>query len=141
MDKDYSDTPLYKKLGLKSGSRFAVVNEPDGFLASFDVPDDVEVFERASQPLDIMLFFSESRSHLHRRFESLKQFLADDGGFWVAYPKKSSKLKTDLDFDFVQAEGLSAGLVDNKSCAIDDDWSAVRFVYRLADRGSKRSRR
>jgi hypothetical protein len=55
-------------------------------------------------------------------------------GLWIAYPKRSSKLETDLSFADVQRLGLDAGLVDNKSIAIDDDWSAVRFVYRRRDR-------
>ncbi|MDP9225578.1 MAG: hypothetical protein M3P18_17390, partial [Actinomycetota bacterium] len=55
-------------------------------------------------------------------------------GFWVAYPKRSSTIETDLTFDIVQRIGLDAGLVDNKSCAIDDEWSGVRFVVRLGDR-------
>ena len=82
----------------------------------------------------MIVFFSESRSHLQRRFGRLMTFLEPSGGFWVAYPKKSSRIETDLSFDFVQQVGLDAGLVDNKSCAIDGDWSGVRFVYRLKDR-------
>jgi hypothetical protein len=131
--KDYSGTPLYKKLGIKEGSRFALVNEPDGFEVD-PLPDDVEVFERASKRLDVILFFSDGHKHLRRRFGALAGFLEPNGGLWVAYPKKSSGMKTDLTFEAVQEVGLDAGLVDNKSCAIDDDWSAVRFVYRLKDR-------
>ena len=131
--KAYSDKPLYKKLGITDGSRVAVVNAPDGFALD-PLPDGVEVLERASRPLDVIVFFSESRSHLQRRFGPLMTFLEPSGGFWVAYPKKSSRIATDLSFDFVQQVGLDAGLVDNKSCAIDGDWSGVRFVYRLKDR-------
>jgi hypothetical protein len=62
--------------------------------------------------------------------------MAPADGLWIAWPKKAAKIETDLDFDAVQRVGLDAGLVDNKSCAIDEDWQAVRFVYRLADRPS-----
>jgi hypothetical protein len=83
---------------------------------------------------EVTVFFTTSRSELEARFEALKATLAPADGLWVAWPKKASKLETDLDFDAVQRIGLDAGLVDNKSCAIDDEWQAVRFVYRLADR-------
>lgn len=138
--KDYSGTPLWKKLGLAPGARFAPVNEPEGWLDSFELPDGVRVLQRASEALDVVLFFSDSQSHLKRRFASLLRFLAPDGGFWVAYPKKSSGVATDLTFDFVQQAGLDLGVVDNKSCAIDDTWTAVRFVYRLEDRKPARRR-
>lgn len=133
-EKDYSATPLYKKLGIKDGSRVAVVNEPDGFLEGFEVPPGTQMFERATEPLDVILFFSDSKSHLRRRFGPLLEFLDKAGGFWVAYPKKSSLIQSDLTFDFVQQYGLEQGLVDNKSCAIDEEWTGLRFVYRLVDR-------
>ncbi len=133
-DKDYSSTPLFKKLGIKEGSRVAVVNEPEGFLDAFEVPPGARLFERATEALDVILFFSESKSHLRRRFEPLMKFLDKAGGFWVAYPKKSSLIGSNLTFEFVQQLGLDAGLVDNKSCAIDEEWTGVRFVYRLVDR-------
>jgi hypothetical protein len=82
----------------------------------------------------VVVYFTTSRAELERRFESLKATLDPADGLWVAWPKRASKLETDLDFDAVQQAGLDAGLVDNKSCAIDDDWQALRFVYRLADR-------
>jgi hypothetical protein len=82
----------------------------------------------------VVVYFTTSRAELERRFESLKQTLAPADGLWIAWPKKASKLETDLDFDAVQSIGLAAGLVDNKSCAIDDSWQALRFVYRLEDR-------
>jgi hypothetical protein len=85
---------------------------------------------------EVVVFFTTSRAELERRFGALKQTLAPADGLWVAWPKKASKLETDLDFAAVQEIGLEAGLVDNKSAAIDDDWQAVRFVFRRADRPS-----
>jgi hypothetical protein len=82
----------------------------------------------------VTVFFTASRADLEARFGALKETLAPADGLWIAWPKKASKIETDLDFGAVQQIGLDAGLVDNKSCAIDDDWQAVRFVYRLADR-------
>jgi len=84
---------------------------------------------------EVLVFFTASRAELERRFPKLKQTLAPHDALWVAWPKKASKIETDLDFDAVQRTGLAAGLVDNKSAAIDEHWQALRFVYRLADRG------
>jgi hypothetical protein len=82
----------------------------------------------------VLVFFTTRRSELERRFAALKKTLAPADGLWIAWPKKSSKIETDLDFETVQKVGLDAGLVDNKSAAIDDAWQAVRFVYRRQDR-------
>ena len=83
---------------------------------------------------EVVVFFTTSRDELERRFAALKGTLAPADGLWIAWPKKASKLETDLDFEAVQQIGLDAGLVDNKSAAIDDDWQAVRFVFRRKDR-------
>ena len=83
---------------------------------------------------DVIVYFSTSQAELQRRFAKLKRTLAPADGLWIAYPKRSSKLETDLTFASVQRIGLDAGLVDNKSIAFDDNWSAVRFVYRREDR-------
>jgi hypothetical protein len=88
----------------------------------------------AKAGVEIVVLFTTTRAQLERRFSALKQTLAPADGLWIAWPKKASKLETDLDFATVQQIGLDAGLVDNKSAAIDDDWQAVRFVYRKADR-------
>ena len=82
----------------------------------------------------VTVFFTTSRAELEARFAALKNTLAPADGLWIAWPMKASKLETDLTFEAVQQVGLDAGLVDNKSCAIDEDWQAVRFVYRLTDR-------
>jgi hypothetical protein len=83
---------------------------------------------------EVMVFFTTSREELARRFAALKGTLAPADGLWIAWPKKAARIETDLTFAVVQEIGLAAGLVDNKSCAIDESWQAVRFVYRLADR-------
>lgn len=134
---DYSETLLPDKLGIKEGSRVAVVNEPDGFALD-GLPSGARLFVRASEPLDVILFFTRGAKHLGGRFPVLAGYLDPAGGLWVAYPKKSSGVSTDLSFEVVQRIGLDAGLVDNKSCAIDDTWTAIRFVYRVKDRPPKR---
>ena len=83
---------------------------------------------------EVVVLFTTSRAELEGRFAALKQTLAPADGLWIAWPKQASKIETDLDFGAVQKVGLDAGLVDNKSAAIDADWQALRFVYRREDR-------
>jgi hypothetical protein len=82
----------------------------------------------------VTVFFTTRADELQRRFPKLKQTLRPADGLWIAWPKKSSRIETDLTFDDVQRIGLENGLVDNKSAAVDEAWQAVRFVYRTADR-------
>jgi hypothetical protein len=89
----------------------------------------------AKPGVEVLVLFTTSRAELERRFAQLKHTLAPKDSIWIAWPKKAAKIETDLDFDAVQRTGLDAGLVDNKSAAIDEQWQALRFVYRLADRG------
>jgi hypothetical protein len=131
----YSGTPLPKKLGIKAGSRVAVVSPPQGFDSTLGpLPDDVRVRKDARGRLDVIVFFVTRRAELSRRLPGFARALHDEGGLWVAWPKKTSGVATDLAFEAVQTIGLDAGLVDNKVAAIDATWSGLRFVYRLADR-------
>ena len=88
----------------------------------------------AKPGVNVVVLFTTSANDLAKRFPALKKTLGPSEGLWVAWPKKASRLETDLDFDTVQSTGLAAGLVDNKSASIDADWQALRFVYRLGDR-------
>ena len=88
----------------------------------------------AKPGVDVVVYFTTRRAELERRFESLQSTLDAADGLWVAWPKKAAGIETDLTFDVVQQTGLAAGLVDNKSCAIDERWQALRFVYRTRDR-------
>jgi hypothetical protein len=128
MHKDYSDTPLPRKLGIKEGSRVALQKAPDGFAELLGVKPKLR------GEFDVAVLFATRQGELTRAFTPLARRLAPAGGLWVAWPKKASGVETDLTFDAVQRTGLDAGLVDNKSCAIDDTWQAVRFVIRLSDR-------
>jgi hypothetical protein len=82
----------------------------------------------------VVVFFTTSRADLERRFDGLKATLDPTDGLWVAWPKKAAKIEGDLSFEAVQEIGLGHGLVDNKSCSVDESWQALRFVYRLSDR-------
>jgi hypothetical protein len=138
----YSGTPLAKKLGIKAGSRVALVRAPDGFdedtLAP--LPDGVRVRTHARAAQDVVLFFATRRAELERRFDGLANAVAPDGGLWIAWPKRTANVATDLSENVVRDVGLSHGLVDNKVCAVDDVWSGLRFVYRLNDRPRQNGR-
>jgi hypothetical protein len=89
----------------------------------------------AKSGIEVVVLFTTSRDELERRFSTLRDTLADADGLWVAWPKKAAEIESDLSFETVQAIGLEAGLVDNKSCSIDERWQALRFVRRVKDRG------
>ena len=142
MSAGYSGTPLARKLGIKPDAVVGLLAAPPGveeLLAP--LPDGVAIRRRAQGPLDVIVLFATRRAALEGRFGQAVEALTDDGGLWVAWPKKSSKVPTDLDFDGVQRLGLDSGLVDNKICAIDQVWTALRFVVRLVDRPARRAAR
>ena len=134
----YSGTPLARKLGIKPGARLALIGAPDRFGIE-DLPDGVSVSSRLRGARDVIVSFHIQRTELTRRFPSLRRALDYDGGLWIAWPKRSAGVPTDLTERIVRELGLEAGLVDNKVCAIDETWSALRFVYRLADRPPART--
>ena len=132
--RDYSGTPLPKKLGVREGSRVLVTGAPDGFRLQLS---GVELVARVRAPLDVVLLFVTRHSDLRRRFPPLARALAPAGRLWVAWPRKASGIATDLTFETVQRVGLHGGLVDNKSGSIDGEFQGVQFVYRLKDRTSR----
>ena len=131
----YSGTPLAKKLGIKEGHRIALVNAPQNFERELGpLPAGVVIVQRLQPSLNLILFFAASQSELTKRFAGLAKRLVSNGMLWVAWPKKSSGVATDLSFEVVQRIGLAEGLVDTKVCAVNDVWSGLRFVFRLQDR-------
>jgi hypothetical protein len=131
----YSGTPLVRKLGIKPDARLGLVGAPAGFDETLgELPERVAVRRRARGPLDVVVAFCSRRSELERRLPALRSALEPAGGLWIAWPKRTSGVETDLNENVVRELGLAAGLVDNKVCAIDDVWSGLRLVYRLRDR-------
>jgi hypothetical protein len=131
----YSATPLPQKLGIREGARVALVRAPDGFAGTLaPLPDGVKVRSRLGGTVDVVVFFATRRSELERRFSTMARALEPNGGLWIAWPKRTANVATDLSENVIREIGLDNGLVDNKVCAVDDVWSGLRFVYRLADR-------
>jgi hypothetical protein len=130
MTAGYSATPLPKKLGLKPGHRLLLEGAPAGFLP--DRPEGVS--EVASGPADVIVAFHTERAGVEAAIPRLRAQMEPNAGFWVAWPKRASKVPTDVTEDVVREIALANRLVDNKVCAIDDVWSGLRLVIRLTDR-------
>jgi hypothetical protein len=135
----YSGTPLPQKLGIKPGHRLLLAGAPEGFLDETlaPLPDGVTVLRSARPPVDVAVAFATTFAELRKRFAAAEAALAPNGGLWVAWPKRASGVPTELDENLIRDFGLDAGLVDNKVCAVDDIWSGLRFVIRLADRAAR----
>jgi hypothetical protein len=137
----YSGTPLPKKLGIKDSSRFALVNPPRGFDRTLGtLPAGASCLSLDAEPLDVIVFFATRREELESRFRQLSEALTPAGGLWVAWPKRASGVPTDLTENVVRDVALAAGMVDNKVCAVDDVWSGLRLVVRIADRPARMRR-
>ena len=134
MTAGYSGTPLPKKLGLKPGMRAAAVHAPKQYTKLLGPVPGIRFAPRLSRDLDFIHAFFARTADLEREFPRLRDALAKAGMLWISWPKKSSALAGDLDENGVRASGLASGLVDVKVCAVDEDWSGLKFVRRLADR-------
>jgi hypothetical protein len=131
----YSGTPLLKKLGIKAGFTICVIQSPEKY---FDwlvpLPENVTVKEKPAGELDFIHLFVKDRKTFRQLFVKSKKNLKKDGMMWISWPKKSSKVASDLDENIIRDFGLKEGLVDVKVCAIDEIWSALKFVIPVKDR-------
>ena len=132
----YSGTPLVRKLGLKPGAAFAVEDAPPGFDATLGALPDGAVRAAAGALVDVLIAFHRTRHELEASFTRQARRVVPSGAYWIAWPKRSSGVPTDLTEDALREIGLPAGMVDNKVCAIDATWSGLRFVVRRENRAS-----
>jgi hypothetical protein len=132
----YSGTPLPRKLGIKPGHKLLLLGAPDGFAEETlgELPEDVTIGRRAAGKADVLVSFHAERRDLERRLPALRAAMVPAAGLWIAWPKKASKVPTDITEDVVREVALPTGLVDNKVCAIDATWSGLRLVIRLSER-------
>jgi hypothetical protein len=129
----YSGTPLVKKIGIKPGHRLSVLNPPRGFDKELaPLPDGVLHADRA--PLDVAILFVDKQAALKKHLGKVAGKLAPAGMLWIAWPKMSSGVATDLKEDLVREIGLAGGLVDIKVCAVNDTWSGLKFVIPVKNR-------
>jgi hypothetical protein len=127
----YSGTPLPRKLGIGDGVRFTIVHAPDGFASTLGELPAGTAWRRHLRPgLDVVVAFYTARASLARDWPRLTASVEPTGTVWIAWPKRASKVVTDITEDVLRAELLPTGWVDNKVCAIDDTWSGLRFALR-----------
>jgi hypothetical protein len=132
----YSGTPLLKKLGIKPDFRIILQNAPSPYLDWLSpLPEGIKIVKKsAKDDIDFTHLFVLKRSVFEKEFLIFKKNLKKDGMMWISWPKKSSKVPTDLDENIIREFGLANGLVDVKVCAVNEVWSGLKFVYRTKDR-------
>ena len=132
MTAGYSGTPLPKKLGIRDGSRVALLGAPAGFDAVLgELPSGVSILRKPGSEADVIVLFETKFSKLESDFaKAMKMMPATGGMLWVAWPKKAARMDTDLDENLIRDFGLAQGVVDTKVCAIDEKWSGLRFSRR-----------
>ena len=131
MPAGYSGTPLAKKLGIEEGNRVTLLDEPEEFRGSLDgLTAGVTFTNDLGSPADVVVTFITERSVLDAQIDEAATVIFPAGAIWVAWPKKASKVPTDMTEEVVRELALPRGLVDNKVCAISDIWSGLRIVWR-----------
>lgn len=132
----YSGTPLAKKLGIREGHRIGWHGAPAGFAESVDSGSSATVDHGFAheRSYDVIVVFVRELAGLTGVLDRFRPLLRWNGGLWLAWPKPRGGLASDISGNDVRRAGLEGGLVDNKVCAIDENWSGLRFVYRTKDR-------
>lgn len=134
MSAGYSGTPLAKKLGIKEGYKIALYNQPEYYFNLFtDFPADVKVINNKSK-VDFIHYFVKEEKQLQKDINKLKEQIEQNGMIWISWPKKSSKVETDITEDVIRNIALKNGLVDIKVCAVDETWSGLKLVIPVKDR-------
>ena len=127
----YSGTPRAKKLGIKPGSRVHVSGAPKTYLKSLEpLPPDVTFEKMVSESIYLFHVFADSRAKLAAALAKYRKAMRPDATIWVSWPKKASKVPTDITEDTVRELALPMGLVDVKVCAVDEVWSGLKLVIR-----------
>lgn len=130
----YSGTPLVKKLGIKEGMKVSVIAPPAGFWDLLVELPEIKLVRLPTKEMDFILLFVKQEKGFASQFEKLMSSLAPAGILWIGWPKKTSGIESDLGENRIRDIGLAAGLVDVKVCAINEQWSGLKFVRRLNDR-------
>ena len=131
----YSKTPTWKKLGIKEGMRVIHLHAPENYAQILgNLPQGAVLADKLCKNISLLHYFAKDKNGLSNDFPKLKGALVPDGALWISWPKSVSKVLTDLNEKIVRDIGLRGGLVDVKVAAIDETWSALKFVYRLKDR-------
>ncbi len=132
----YSKNPLWKKLGIKERFNCYLFASPENYFELLEeIPNESEFSDDLkTAPYDFEHAFVTELAVLKKNWSSWKEALKKDGTLWISWPKGGSKIETDLNGNIVREFGLNGGLVDVKVCAVDEDWSGLKFMYRKKDR-------
>lgn len=130
----YSDTPLIKKLGIKTGDKIIFINEPASIYKYLGKLPEIVTQPKPGDKFDYIHFFTTDKEDLAKFFDFVNSNLDKNGTVWISWPKKTAKIKGSLNENIIRELGLKKGLVDVKVAAIDNTWSGLKFVYRLKDR-------
>jgi hypothetical protein len=134
----YSQRSLPEKLGIHPGTRVIALKAPDTYAAALgELPEGATLQGRLPSRTHFIHCFARRRAELEQGFPRWTRALTDDGTLWVSWPKRASGVETDLTENIVREIGLTQGLVDVKVCAIDEIWSGLKFVRRVANRGGR----
>ena len=132
----YSGTPLAKKLGIKAGFNMMLINAPGHYFNLFtDLPADLTINNGEPATKDFIHFFTKQKDEYLNLLSELKGQIKPNGMIWVSWPKKASKVATDITEDIIRNFALQNGLVDIKVCVVDDMWSGLKLVIPVAERG------
>jgi len=135
MPAGYSGTPLAKKLGVASGTRVCVIDAPADYRALVTPwPEGATLDERADDQTDLVHLFVQRRGLLARELRRLRRVLRPNAVLWVSWPKRASKVETDITEDGIRELALPLGWVDVKVCAVDETWSGLKLVVRKSKR-------
>jgi hypothetical protein len=135
----YSGTPLAKKLGIKEGFKIRLVNQPTYYLDLFtDFPNNVEISNDKKATKDLIHYFTQKTTDLIKDITPLRKEIYPSGMLWISWPKKASKIKTDVTEDVIRNLALSNGLVDIKVCAVNEIWSGLKLVVPVKERNAIR---
>jgi hypothetical protein len=138
----YSGTPLAKKLGIKTGFHIRLVNQPDYYFSLFDdMPANVTIVTEKKSRKNLIHYFSKKAKDLQKDMPALKNEIEADGMIWISWPKKTSKVLTDVTEDLVRVLALTNGLVDIKVCAVDETWSGLKIVIPVKDRPANQDKK
>jgi hypothetical protein len=133
MPAGYSGTPLVKKLGIKEGFKVRFINKPKNYLALLEeLPPGIKQIKTGNT--NFVHLFTKSKKELVSELKKNMKTLEQDGMIWVSWPKKSSKVETDITEDVIREVALPMGLVDIKVCAVDEIWSGLKLVIRKENR-------
>ncbi len=131
----YSGTPLAKKLGIKESYNIRLVNPPDYYFELFDdLPKDIKIAKDKKSKKNLIHYFTKQLADLEKNIVALRNEIEPNGMIWISWPKKASKVVTDIIEDDIRALALANGLVDVKVCAVDEIWSGLKLVIPLKER-------